>query len=125
MLHVIPIRMWAFPWVTECVVNEVSSVRGASLGLQRVDALAGISKGKARLDEWWKDIAPSGQLRKWVHHDMGRWEEFKSYYKQELRQNKGRQVLPVNDAVPGSARVHPPVAACCRNWCQASKPARV
>jgi len=48
----------------------------------------GISKEKAQLDAWWKDIAPSSELRKWVHRDMNRWQEFKDFYKQELRRNK-------------------------------------
>jgi len=44
----------------------------------------GISKEKAAWDEWMKDIAPSGQLRKWFNHDPSRWAEFKELYKIEL-----------------------------------------
>ncbi|MGH3578943.1 MAG: DUF488 domain-containing protein, partial [Mycobacterium sp.] len=29
----------------------------------------GVSKGRAQLDEWCKEIAPSTELRKWYHHD--------------------------------------------------------
>ena len=61
----------------------------------------GISKDKARLDAWWKDIAPSGELRKWVHHDMDRWEEFKDLYKQELRKNRNKLDELLDGVDPG------------------------
>ena len=35
----------------------------------------GISKEKARIDFWMKDIAPSDALRKWFGHDPERWKE--------------------------------------------------
>ncbi len=44
----------------------------------------GISKDKARIDEWLKEIAPSDELRKWFGHDPARWEEFRERYRQEL-----------------------------------------
>lgn len=47
----------------------------------------GLSKEKAALNEWAKDIAPSNELRNWFHHDPDKWEEFQQRYKQELRQN--------------------------------------
>lgn len=47
----------------------------------------GISKQNAKIDGWWKDVAPSDTLRKWFHHDPQRWGEFKELYKQELRTN--------------------------------------
>jgi uncharacterized protein YeaO (DUF488 family) len=46
----------------------------------------GISKEKAALDRWMKDIAPSNDLRKWFAHDPERWREFRRRYAQELRQ---------------------------------------
>jgi uncharacterized protein YeaO (DUF488 family) len=36
----------------------------------------GISKEKAALDEWDKDLAPSTELREWFHHDPLLWDEF-------------------------------------------------
>jgi uncharacterized protein YeaO (DUF488 family) len=44
----------------------------------------GIKKEDALIDEWMKDIAPSGELRKWFSHDPSRWEEFKKRYQKEL-----------------------------------------
>lgn len=46
----------------------------------------GVSKEKAALDEWMKDIAPSTDLRKWFGHDPARWPEFQHRYRTELRQ---------------------------------------
>ena len=36
----------------------------------------GLTKAKAALDEWCKDVAPSSELRKWYNHDPGRFEDF-------------------------------------------------
>jgi uncharacterized protein YeaO (DUF488 family) len=47
----------------------------------------GLSKDKAALDDWIKDIAPSTELRKWFGHDPARWAEFQRRYKIELRQH--------------------------------------
>jgi uncharacterized protein YeaO (DUF488 family) len=49
----------------------------------------GISKQSAELDLWLKEIAPSTELRKWYHSDnrAGRWEEFKTRYLAELKNN--------------------------------------
>ncbi|MEO8715680.1 MAG: DUF488 domain-containing protein [Acetobacteraceae bacterium] len=47
----------------------------------------GVSKEKAALDQWMKEIAPSTELRKWFGHDPTRWEEFQRRYAQELHHN--------------------------------------
>lgn len=44
----------------------------------------GLSKDKAKVDHWAKDIAPSTELRKWFHSDAGTWKEFKERYVREL-----------------------------------------
>lgn len=44
----------------------------------------GISKQRARLDEWNKTIAPSTELRKWFGHQAERFEAFTKRYQQEL-----------------------------------------
>jgi uncharacterized protein YeaO (DUF488 family) len=46
----------------------------------------GVSKAKAALDQWMKDIAPSTELRTWFGHDPGRWDEFRRRYSAELHQ---------------------------------------
>ena len=48
----------------------------------------GLSKQKAALDHWLRDIAPSTTLRKWYAHDPERWPGFKRRYAVELKQQK-------------------------------------
>lgn len=48
----------------------------------------GVSKEKAAIDLWLKDIAPSAELRKWYGHDPDKWSEFRKRYRAELRANK-------------------------------------
>jgi uncharacterized protein YeaO (DUF488 family) len=44
----------------------------------------GLSKQRAHLDEWCKDVAPSSQLRRWYGHDAQRFDEFARRYRAEL-----------------------------------------
>jgi uncharacterized protein YeaO (DUF488 family) len=44
----------------------------------------GVSKARAQLDGWWKDLAPSDELRQWFHHRSGRWQEFRRRYCAQL-----------------------------------------
>lgn len=44
----------------------------------------GLSKEKAGVDLWMKEIAPSTELRKWFHHDPEKWGEFEDRYRKEL-----------------------------------------
>lgn len=46
----------------------------------------GLSKARAALDDWEKDVAPSTELRRWFGHDPARWEEFVRRYRQELEE---------------------------------------
>lgn len=46
----------------------------------------GVSKLKAKVDLWYKDIAPSNQLRAWFNHEAEKWPEFKERYYKELEQ---------------------------------------
>ena len=47
----------------------------------------GLTKEKAHVDLWLKDIAPSTELRKWFGHDPTRWPEFRTRYHAELKHN--------------------------------------
>ncbi len=47
----------------------------------------GVTKTAAALDHWFKDIAPSPELRKWFGHRRERWSEFQKRYRVELTQN--------------------------------------
>ena len=44
----------------------------------------GLSRAKAGLDEWCKQVAPSTELRKWYSHDPRRFTEFRLRYQREL-----------------------------------------
>jgi uncharacterized protein YeaO (DUF488 family) len=45
----------------------------------------GLTKEKAKVDLWMKEVAPSNELRKWFAHDPRKWPEFKRKYVGELR----------------------------------------
>ncbi len=47
----------------------------------------GLSRDKARVDYWARDIAPSARLRQWYKHDADKWEEFQRRYFEELDAN--------------------------------------
>lgn len=47
----------------------------------------GLTKEKAKVDLWLKDIAPTTELRKWFGHDPAKWNEFKKRYHAELKKN--------------------------------------
>lgn len=49
----------------------------------------GLSKQKAKVDHWLRDIAPSTALRKWYGHDPARWTEFRRRYAKELKAEPG------------------------------------
>ncbi len=44
----------------------------------------GVSKEKAAVGLWLKDLAPSTELRKWFNHDSEKWNEFRKRYRAEL-----------------------------------------
>jgi len=44
----------------------------------------GVSKERAAIDLWMKEIAPSTELRQWYGHDPTKWEEFRRRYRAEL-----------------------------------------
>lgn len=58
----------------------------------------GVTKEKAALFLWLKDIAPSTELRKWFDHDPEKWEEFIKKYTTELKKNK-TPVLVLKDCL--------------------------
>jgi uncharacterized protein YeaO (DUF488 family) len=45
----------------------------------------GMSKTRAHIDAWLKDLAPSNALRQWFHEDRERWREFSRRYRAQLR----------------------------------------
>lgn len=53
----------------------------------------GISKDKAALDEWCRDVAPSTELRRWYGHDPERFNAFRRRYRAELTQPERAEAL--------------------------------
>lgn len=53
----------------------------------------GLSKARAHLDEWCKEVAPSTTLRKWYGHDPERFDEFGSRYRAELKAPERAEAL--------------------------------
>jgi uncharacterized protein YeaO (DUF488 family) len=48
----------------------------------------GLTKEKAKIDYWAKDVSPSNELRKWYGHDPAKWGEFRKRYSAELDRNE-------------------------------------
>lgn len=53
----------------------------------------GLTKERASVDLWLKEVAPSTTLRKWFGHDPAKWRQFERRYRRELRGQ--RQALEV------------------------------
>ncbi|MBD7949932.1 DUF488 domain-containing protein [Oerskovia rustica] len=63
----------------------------------------GLSKERAQVDVWLKEVAPSTALRTWFHHDHALFDEFVTRYRAELDQN------PAVDDLRAIAAEHPVV----------------
>ena len=53
----------------------------------------GLSKERAHLDEWCKEVSPSAELRTWYAHDPDRFAEFTSRYEAELTEPERAEAL--------------------------------
>lgn len=47
----------------------------------------GVTKARAAVDLWLRDVAPTTELRQWFGHDPHKWEEFAQRYRAELGHN--------------------------------------
>lgn len=74
------------------VYDEPSAHDGLRILVDRVWP-RGVSKDRARLDHWYRDVAPSTQLRRWYGHDPHKFDEFTSRYDQELHEPTRAQAL--------------------------------
>lgn len=66
--------------------NPVDAADGARVLVDRLWP-RGLSKDKAAVTLWLKEIAPSAELRTWFGHDPARWVEFERRYRAELAGN--------------------------------------
>ena len=57
----------------------------------------GMSKEKAKIDLWLKEIAPSNDLRSWFCHEPMKWDTFRKKYEDEL-EAKGELVQKIRQA---------------------------
>ena len=64
----------------------------------------GLTKVKAGVDEWLREVAPSNALRKWFSHEPERWPEFKRRYLKELGANR-KATQKLVDAVKSHSKV--------------------
>lgn len=53
----------------------------------------GMSKEKAKIDHWLKEVGPSNDLRKNYHHESKTFEEFKKAYQEELKFGQQKEAL--------------------------------
>ena len=68
------------------VYDEPSKEDGKRILIDRLWP-RGLTKEKAQIDLWLKEISPSTELRKWFGHDPSKWTEFKKRYIVEIKKN--------------------------------------
>ncbi|OBH48557.1 DUF488 domain-containing protein [Mycobacterium mantenii] len=74
------------------VYDEVGPDEGQRVLVDRVWP-RGVRKDDPRVGIWYRDVAPSKDLREWYQHDPDRFDEFASRYKSELRDNSALDEL--------------------------------
>jgi uncharacterized protein YeaO (DUF488 family) len=80
------------PIMARRVYDEPGSEDGYRVLVDRVWP-RGLSKDRARLDEWCKQVAPSTDLRRWYAHDPTRFDDFVRRYRTELEHGEQAQAL--------------------------------
>ena len=53
----------------------------------------GLTKVKAAVDEWLRELAPSDELRRWYHARPDHWQDFRKKYLKELSQPEAEDSL--------------------------------
>jgi uncharacterized protein YeaO (DUF488 family) len=74
------------------IYDDPSAADGRRILVDRIWP-RGVSKEKAQLDDWCKEVAPSDDLRRWYGHKPERFEEFSSRYRAELKQGERAEAL--------------------------------
>ena len=74
---------------TKRIYESAESTDGIRVLVDRIWP-RGISKEKAQLTVWMKEIAPSAELRKWFQHVPERFTEFKERYQAELQRDEAK-----------------------------------
>jgi uncharacterized protein YeaO (DUF488 family) len=89
------------PFTTQVKIKRADEEPAHDDGLRvLVDRLwpRGVSKPRAHVDLWLKDLAPSSTLRRWFNRDPSRWAEFRRRYAREL-DAKDRAIAALRGAV--------------------------
>lgn len=71
------------------IYEDISDCSGYCILVDRVWP-RGVSKSKAGIDEWIKELAPSDNLRKWFNHDPDKFVSFERKYRLELKNKEQR-----------------------------------
>ena len=74
------------PVAVKRVYEAASRTDGARVLVDRLWP-RGLSKQRARVDEWLRQLAPSHELRKWFHAKPDHWPTFRKKYLKELAQH--------------------------------------
>jgi uncharacterized protein YeaO (DUF488 family) len=61
----------------------------------------GVTKEALHMAAWYKDVAPSNELRRWFGHDPDKWKEFQRRYQTELTANRASCQPLLNAAQEG------------------------
>ncbi|WP_054848504.1 DUF488 family protein [Methanoculleus chikugoensis] len=77
---------------TKRIYEEPSVDDGIRILVDRLWPRGGLSKEKAEIDRWEKDLAPTSELRKWFGHDPAKWDEFLRRYRAELEGGKEEEL---------------------------------
>lgn len=72
------------------VYDEVREEDGFRILVDRIWP-RGVSKERAQVDVWLKEIGPSPKLRKWFNHDPIKFEQFKQLYVQEIEHDLAKK----------------------------------
>ncbi len=80
----------------------------------------GVTKERARIDLWLKDVAPSRELRTWYGHDVEKYAEFRRRYQAELAEEPGASALALLREHAARGPVTLVFAAKSADYCNAS-----
>jgi uncharacterized protein YeaO (DUF488 family) len=83
------------------VYDEPSKEDGYRILVERLWP-RGMSKDRAAVDLWLKEVAPSPELRKWFAHDPAKWQEFRRRYVKELEKKADEVHLLLNKSREGT-----------------------
>ncbi|HEX4245921.1 MAG TPA: DUF488 family protein [Acidimicrobiales bacterium] len=86
------------------IYEEPSDQDGARILVDRIWP-RGMTKERAHLDQWDKEVAPSTALRKWYDHDPERFAEFERRYRAELAGEEGAEAVERLSDVAGERTV--------------------